>query len=41
MERAACRNANDRFSIAAKEYRANLAIERAKVTLLERELARK
>ena len=39
--KVACQEANDRSSIAAKEYRSNLAAERAKVTLLERELTRK
>ena len=39
--KVACQEANDRSSIAAKEYRANLAAQRAKVIVLERELARK
>lgn len=39
--RVACQEANDRSSIAAKEYRASLAAERTKVAHLERELARK
>ena len=39
--KVACQKANDRSSIAAKEYRVNLAAQRAKVIVLERELARK
>ncbi|MEX6430918.1 hypothetical protein [Ferrimicrobium acidiphilum] len=39
--KVACQEANDRSSIAAKEYRSNLAAERTKVASLERELARK
>ena len=39
--KVACQEANDSSSIAAKEYRANLAAERTKVASLERELARK
>lgn len=37
----ACQEANDRSSVAAKEYRSRLADEHAKVVALEREINRK